>query len=77
MAPSERAAKLVSEAVRNWFDFYDLTPDDGSTDILCAAAVDLCNGGLVTVDAITSSLIETYVGRLGVQSNAPTSIAIH
>ncbi len=77
MATSDRVVKLISKAVRNWFDYYDMTPDDPSAEILCAAAIDLYNGGLVTVDAITSSLIGTYVGQIGIQSNAPTSIAIH
>jgi len=77
MVDSEPAVSLVSEAVRNWFEYYDVTPDDSATEILCAAAIDLYNRGVVTAQAIASALIETFVGRMAVHCNAPTSIAIH
>lgn len=77
MVDSEPAVSLVSEAVRNWFEYYDVSPDDSATEILCAAAIDWYNRGMVTVEAMTSALIETFVGRIAVHCNAPTSIAIH
>lgn len=77
MVESEPAVSLVSEAVRNWFEYYDVTPDDSATEILGAAAIELYNRGMVTVQAITSALIETFVGRIAVHCNAPTSSAIH
>ncbi len=76
MVDSEPAVSLVSEAVRNWFEYYNVTPDD-ATEILGAAGIDLYNRGIVTVQAITSALIEAFVGRLAIHCNAPTSIAIH
>ena len=77
MVDSEAAVSLVSEAVRNWFEYYNVTPDDSATEILGAAGIDLYNRGIVTVQAITSALIEAFVGRIAVHCNAPTSIAIH
>ncbi|MDM9628466.1 hypothetical protein QTL95_21450 [Rhizobium sp. S152] len=77
MVDSEPAVSVVSEAVRNWFEYYDVTPDDSATEILGAAGIDFYNRGIVTIQAITSALIETFVGRMAVHCNAPTSIAIH
>ncbi|MGO7601718.1 hypothetical protein ACC738_37770, partial [Rhizobium ruizarguesonis] len=53
---------VVSEAVRRWYEFYDVTPDNKASDVLCNAALNFSGDGYRTIDDIATLLIGTYPG---------------
>jgi hypothetical protein len=67
----------MSEAVRNWYRFYEVPPNKQSSQVLCTAAINLYNEGYRSVDDIATVLIGTYVGIWSTKVNAPTSATIH
>jgi hypothetical protein len=67
----------MSEAVQTWYRFYELRPDEQSSQVLSEAAISLYNEGYRSVDDIATALIGTYVGIWSTKVNAPTSLAIH
>ncbi|MBA9033887.1 hypothetical protein [Rhizobium leguminosarum] len=73
----EPVVAVISEAVRRWFDFYEVPPDERVSDTLSGAAVALYGDGYRTVDDIATLLIGTYVGLWATRINAPTSEAVH
>ncbi|MGR9251259.1 hypothetical protein [Rhizobium leguminosarum] len=68
---------VVSEAVRRWFEFYEVPLDERASHTLCSAAISLYGDGYQTVDDIATMLIGTYVGIWATRINAPTSAAVH
>lgn len=69
--------RAMSEAVQNWYRFYEVQPNDQSSHVLCTAAINLYNEGYRTVDDIAAALIVTYAGIWSTKVNAPTSSSIH
>jgi hypothetical protein len=69
--------RLMSEAVQAWYRFYEVSPDDRASHVLCNAAIDLYNDGYRTVDDIATVLIGTYVGIWSTKINAATSTSVH
>lgn len=69
--------RLMSEAVQAWYRFYEVSPDDRASQVLCNAAIDLYNDGYRTVDDIATVLIGTYVGIWSTKINAATSTSVH
>ncbi|KQV18240.1 hypothetical protein ASC97_29690 [Rhizobium sp. Root1203] len=69
--------RTMSEAVQHWYRFYEVPPNDQSSQVLCTAAISLYNEGYRSVDDIATALIGTYVGIWSTKVNAPTSSAIH
>jgi hypothetical protein len=56
--------RAMSEAVENWYRFYEVPPNEHSSEALCNAAISLCNEGYRTIDDIATALIGTYIGIL-------------
>jgi hypothetical protein len=73
----ESVVAIVSEAVRRWFEFYEITPDSKALNALCNAALNLYRDGYRTIGDIATVLIGTYVGLSATRINAPTSEAVH
>ncbi|NNU63873.1 hypothetical protein G9X67_01080 [Rhizobium sp. WYCCWR 11152] len=73
----EPVVAVVSEAVRRWFEFYEVPLDERASDTLCSAAISLYGDGYQLVDDIATMLIGTYVGLWATRINAPTSEAVH
>ncbi|RXT29893.1 hypothetical protein B5P46_02200 [Rhizobium leguminosarum] len=73
----EPVVAVVSEAVRRWFEFYEVPLDERASDALSSAAISLYGDGYQTVDDIATMLIGTYVGLWATRINAPTSKAVH
>ncbi|MCV9945139.1 hypothetical protein [Rhizobium sp. BT-175] len=73
----EPVVAVVSEAVRRWFEFYEVPVDERASDTLSSAAISFYGDGCQTVDDIATMLIGTYVGLWATRINAPTSDAVH
>ncbi|MGO4117479.1 hypothetical protein ACCS70_25830 [Rhizobium ruizarguesonis] len=73
----EPVVAVVSEAVRRWYEFYEITPDNKASDVLCHAALNFYGDGYRTIDDIATLLIGTYPGLSATRINAPTSQAVH
>jgi hypothetical protein len=73
----ERDFRAMSEAVQNWYRFYEVPPNEQSSQVLCTAAINLYNEGYRSADDIATALIGTYVGVWSTKVNAPASSAIH
>ena len=69
--------RLTSEAVQTWYRFYEVSPDDRASHVLCTAAIDLYQHGYRTADDIATMLIGTYVGIWSTKVNASTSASVH
>ncbi len=69
--------RAMSEAVQIWYRFYEVPPNERSSQVLCEAAISLYNEGYRSVDEIATALIGTYIGLWSTKVNAPTSSAIH
>ncbi|MFW8643653.1 hypothetical protein ACOJBO_17575 [Rhizobium beringeri] len=50
----EPVVAVVSEAVRRWFEFYEVPLDERASDMLCSAAISLYGDGYQTVDDIAT-----------------------
>lgn len=74
--PSD-ALQTLSDAVEQWFEFYEVSSDDKVSKTLCDAAVALYREGHRKVDDIATILIGTYIGPWSARVNAPTSGSIH
>lgn len=68
---------VVSQAVTDWFRFYEVDPDQQAIQILARAAGELYLGGYHSADDLATSLIGTYIGRWSLMVNAPTSASVH
>jgi hypothetical protein len=75
--PGDSEVRLISEAVRSWFCFYEVDEDDRALQTLCTAALDLYGEGYRTADALATMLIGTYVGIWSTRINAPGSNSVH
>ncbi|MDF0664043.1 MULTISPECIES: hypothetical protein [unclassified Rhizobium] len=73
----EPVVAVVSEAVRRWFEFYEVPLDERASNTLCSAAISLYGDGYQTVDDIATMSIGTYVGIWATRINAPTSASVH
>jgi hypothetical protein len=69
--------RAMSEAVQNWYRFYEVPPDEQSSQVLCTAAIELYNQGYRSAGDIATALIGTYIGIWSTKVNAPASSAIH
>ena len=69
--------RLLSDAVQQWYRYYEVTPDEQCSSTLCNAAIDLFNRGYRTADDVATMLIGTYVGRWATRVNMPISSTIH
>jgi hypothetical protein len=63
--------RAMSEAVQNWYRFYEVQPND------LHRSDQPYNEGYRTVDYIAAGLIVTYAGIWSTKVNAPTSSSIH
>lgn len=68
---------VVSQAVTDWFRFYEVDPDQQAIQILARAAGALYLGGYHSADDLATSLIGIYIGRWSSMVNAPTSASVH
>lgn len=76
-APSNADFRMMSLAVSQWFEYYEVKPDERASNLLCAKALDLFNEGYNSIDDISTMLIGTYVGLWATRVNAATSAACH
>lgn len=65
--------RLLSDAVRAWFDYYELGPDERAMERLCSAAIGLYDDGCRSLDHLATTLIGTYVGLWDTRVNSPSS----
>jgi hypothetical protein len=68
---------LLSEAVQRWYRFYEVSPDEAVSDVLCSAALGLYREGHRSLEDIATVLIGTYVGISATRVNATTSQLVH
>ncbi|MGO4568375.1 hypothetical protein AB4Z52_25790 [Rhizobium sp. 2YAF20] len=68
---------VLSEALQQWYRYYEVPPGEAASDTLCGAALRLYNEGHRTVQEIATILIGTYVGISSTRVNAPTSQLVH
>jgi hypothetical protein len=68
---------LLSQAVQQWYRFYEVPLDETASDTLCGAALELYTQGHRTVEDIATILIGTYVGISSTRVNAPTFRSVH
>ena len=69
--------RMLSKAVQAWYNHYDECPDEKTSQVLCAAALELHREGLMTSDEVATKLIDRYVGIFSTRVNAPTSASVH
>jgi hypothetical protein len=67
---------ILSRAVRQWYEYYDVVPDEQASTLLNHAAVELFDQGHRSVEGIATVLIENYVGPWTMRTNAQTSNTI-
>lgn len=53
---------ILSRAVRQWYRYYDVDPDEEASRLLNHAAIELFDQGHRSVEGIATVLIENYVG---------------
>ncbi len=68
---------IISQAVSQWYRYYNADWDDHASSFLCDAAIDLYNDGCSSADEMAAILIGTYVGIPATRVNAPSSSALH
>ncbi|MBB3320428.1 hypothetical protein FHT77_006348 [Rhizobium sp. BK181] len=69
--------RIMSQAVREWYQYYNVEWDDQASSFLCDAAIDLYDHGCRSVEDMAATLIETYVGLAGTRVNASSSVSVH
>ncbi len=77
MTRHDAKAALITAAVKEWYDFYDVKPDDQASEALCNAALGFIRSGHETSDDVATLLIGLFVGKWSTRVNAPTSHAVH
>ncbi|MBB4276194.1 hypothetical protein [Rhizobium mongolense] len=68
---------VLSRAVGEWYHYYQVAPDDETTDFLCASALAFFHDGYRTSDDIATLLIGTHIGEVATRVNARSSSAVH
>jgi len=77
MTRRDGQAALIADAVKQWYYFYEVQPDEPSSDVLSRAAIELYAEGYDDSDDIATLLIAKYVGMWSTRVNAPTSASLH
>jgi hypothetical protein len=62
MQKKEADISLLSEAAQHRDNFYEVSPDDRASDILCSAALELYQEGYRSLEDLVTMLIGTYAG---------------
>ncbi|MBB3318223.1 MULTISPECIES: hypothetical protein [unclassified Rhizobium] len=76
MTRRDGQSALISKAVKQWYSFYEIQPDEASSETLCKAAIGLLEQGFDSED-IATLLIGKYVGKWATRINAPSSNTVH
>ncbi|EPE96625.1 hypothetical protein [Rhizobium grahamii] len=77
MTRRDGQSALISKAVKEWYSFYEIQPDQASSDALCKAALELLEQGFDGSEDIATLLIGKFVGKWGTRVNAPSSNSVH
>jgi hypothetical protein len=70
-------AGVVSEAIKQWFAYYEVPLNEPMSHALCSAAIRYYAQGHRNADALATLLIGTFVGVWSTRVNAPTSESVH
>ena len=77
MTRRDGQSALISKAVKEWYSFYEIQPDEASSETLCKAAMELLEQGFDDSEDLATLLIGKYVGKWATRINAPSSNAVH
>ena len=75
--PSDKDFRMLSEAVQQWFRFYEVSPDDRASSRLGSEALQLYNEGYRTAEEIATLLIGSYVGLWSTRIISASSSSVH
>ncbi len=67
---------ILSRAVREWYQYYDVDPDEQASKVLNDVAVELFDQGHRSVEGIATVLIENYVGPWSMKADIKASNTI-